>query len=116
MVYYENLLDVFFVGRRMVGMCQYPKDECPPEVLSGILGSHKTAAIGREVCQNFHYLPPGLLLEKDAVVREQKRTDWMSSQLLRARRAEDEILRLNRELEERVRARTAALEALNGDL
>lgn len=115
-VYYETLLDVFFVGKRMVGMCEYAREQCPPEVLSGILGSHKIAAVGQEVCQNFHYLPPGLLLEKDVVAREHKRTEWMTSQLLRARRAEEEILRLNRELEDRVRARTAALEAINRDL
>ena len=115
-VYYENLLDVFFVGKRMVGMCEYPRERCPAEVLSGILGAHKIAAVGTEVCQNFHYLPPGLLLEKDAAAREQKRAEWMTSQLLRARRAEDEILQLNRELEDRVRARTAALEAINRDL
>ncbi|TBR22233.1 hypothetical protein EPO15_08525, partial [bacterium] len=34
-VYYEALLDMFFIGKRMVGMCQYPKDRCPPEVLAG---------------------------------------------------------------------------------
>ncbi len=115
-VYYENLLDVFFVGKRMVGMCQYPRERCPDEVLSSILGAHKIAAIDQEVCQNFHYLPPGLLLEKDAAARARQRTEWMTSQLLRARRAEEEILRLNRNLEERVKTRTAALEEINREL
>ncbi|HYF01717.1 MAG TPA: MEDS domain-containing protein [Planctomycetota bacterium] len=115
-VYYEALLDVFFVGKRMVGMCQYPRARCPADVLSGILASHKIAAIDQDVCQNFHYLPPGLVLERDAAVREEKRVEWMTSQLLRARQAEDQILRLNGELEERVRARTAELEAANREL
>lgn len=115
-VYYETLLDVFFVGKRMVGMCQYPKAHCPAEVLSGILACHKIAAIDQEVCQNVHYLPAGLLLERDPVLREEKRIEWMTSQLLRLRRAEEHNLRLSSELEERVRARTAELETANRDL
>ena len=115
-VYYESLLDVFFLGKRMVGMCQYGKSRCPPEVVSGILGTHKIAAIDEEVCSNFHYVPAGLVHEKDEQVRQARRAEWMTSQLLRARRAEEEIFRLNAELDRRVRERTAELEAANRDL
>lgn len=89
-VYYEALLDVFFVGKRMVGLCQYPKDKCPPETLNGILNTHKIAAIDSDVCSNFHYVPPELLLEKDEKLRQSKRVQWMTSQLLRAKKAEQE--------------------------
>ncbi len=89
-IYYEAMLDIFFLGKKMVGMCQYPKGFCPPEVLGGILKTHKTAAIGREFCSNFHYNPPELLLEKDGRARDEKRVEWMTSQLLRARAAEAE--------------------------
>lgn len=110
-VYYEALLDVFFLGKKMVGMCQYPRGKCPPETLAGILSTHRIATIEGEPCSNFHYLPPDLLIEKNAGTREQKRVEWMTAQLLRARRAEDEILRLNSSLETRVAERTAELRA-----
>jgi len=107
---------VFFLGKRMVGLCEYPKSACPPEILSGILSTHRIAAIDRDVCSNFHYVPPDLLLEKDDRVRQGKRAEWMTSQLLRARKAEEEVFRLNAELEDRVARRTEELAAANKDL
>ena len=89
-VYYEALLDLFFIGKRMVGMCQYRKDDCPPETLRAILNTHKIAAIDSNICANFHYVPPELLIEKDADARERMRVEWMTSQLLRVKRAEEE--------------------------
>jgi signal transduction histidine kinase/CheY-like chemotaxis protein len=89
-VYYETLLDIFFLGKHMIGMCQYPKSLCPPHTISGILNTHRTAAIGTEICtNNVHYIPPTLLLEKDPVVRQEKRVEWMGSQLVRLKRAEE---------------------------
>jgi signal transduction histidine kinase len=115
-VYYETLLDVFFLGKRMVGLCEYPKSACPPEILSGILNTHRIAAIDRDVCSNFHYVPPDLLLEKNDRVRQGKRAEWMTAQLLRARKAEEEVLRLNADLENRVARRTEELAAANQEL
>lgn len=115
-LYYEALLDVFFLGKRMVGLCGYPKDLCPPGVLAGILNAHRIAAIDMDYCANFHYVQPDILLEKDPAVLQGKRVEWMTSQLLRARRAEEEVLRLNAELERRVADRTAKLEAANKEL
>jgi signal transduction histidine kinase len=116
-VYYETLLDVFFLGKRLVGMCQYPKSMCPPDVLSGILNTHRVAAIDLEICSNnFHYVPPQLLLENNPLVRHEKRVEWMTSQLLRATRAEEEILRLNADLERRVDTRTTELRAAYQDM
>lgn len=97
-VHYEALLDLFFAGKRMVGMCQYPQDRCPPETLKGILSTHKVAAVGRELCANPHYVPPGILIEKDDAARERKRIEWMTNQLVRVRRAEEERDRLHKEL------------------
>lgn len=89
-VYYETLLDLFFVGKRMIGLCEYPKEKCPPDTLRGILNTHKIAAIDSNICSNFHYVAPELLLEKDEKLREVKRVQWMTSQLLRAKKAEEE--------------------------
>ncbi|MGC4095695.1 MAG: MEDS domain-containing protein [Nitrospira sp.] len=108
-VYYETLLDVFFLGKKMVGMCQYPKHKCPPEVISGILTSHKIAALDQVICSNFHYVPAEVLFEKDTKARHEKRVEWMTSQLMRARLAEETIMQLNIDLERRVAERTAAL-------
>jgi signal transduction histidine kinase len=89
-VYYEALLDLFFLGKRMVGMCEYPRDRVPEEVLAGILDTHRTALFDRTVCHNSHYLPPELLIEKDTRAREAKRLEWVTSQLLRVRKAESD--------------------------
>jgi signal transduction histidine kinase len=106
-VHYEALLDIFFLGKRMVGLCCYPRQDSPPEVLSGILHTHRAAGIDGGFVDNFHYLPAGLLTEPDAGVRESLRADWMSSQLRRACRAEEERDRLRGQL-----AQTQKLEAI----
>ncbi len=97
-VYYEALLDVFFRNKRLVGMCQYPRHRCPPEVLAGVLNTHGTALLDQKVCDNFHYLPPELLIEMDPEVREKMRLEWMVSQLDRVRQAEREQTRLQDQL------------------
>lgn len=98
-VYYEALLDLFFAGKRMVGMCQYPKDRVPAETLRGVLGTHRLAAIGPTLCENSNYVPPGILVEKDEAARERKRVEWMTAQLVRVTRAESERDRLQQELQ-----------------
>ncbi|MGQ0701540.1 MAG: MEDS domain-containing protein [Gemmatimonadales bacterium] len=97
-VYYEALLDVFFLGKRMVGICQYPRDRCPPDVLSGILNTHRTAFLDSSIYANFHYTAPEVLLEKDEQVRQAKRVEWMTSQLRRVRESEAERQRLETQL------------------
>ncbi|MBI3566304.1 MAG: MEDS domain-containing protein [Elusimicrobia bacterium] len=97
-VYYEALLDLFFAGKRMVGMCQYPKDRVPAETLRGVLGTHRLAAIGPTLCENSNYVPPGILVEKDETARERKRVEWMTAQLVRVTQAEAERDRLQQEL------------------
>src|SRR5262249_36526083 len=97
-VTYEAMLDDFFSGKQLIGMCQYPREACPPGILSGILTTHKVAAIDSEFCANPHYLPPRLLLEKDLALREKRRAEWMTSQLVRVRRAEEQRDQLQAQL------------------
>ena len=97
-VHYEALLDLFFAGKRMVGMCQYPQDRCPSDTLLGILRTHRVAAVGTELCDNPHYVPPGILIEKDEGARERQRVEWLMSQLVRVRKAEEDRDRLQKEL------------------
>src|ERR1051326_337120 len=104
-VYYETLLDVFFIGKRMLGMCQYARGRFPTDVLEGLLSTHKIAAVDANVCANPHYVPPELLLEKNPEVRQKKRVEWMTSQLVRVRTAEaareralDELMKAHEQL------------------
>jgi signal transduction histidine kinase len=97
-VHYEALLDLFFLGKRMVGLCEYPQGACPPEVLEGILSTHKHAAVDREICVSHRYIPPELLLEKDEGRRQARRAEWMTAQMVRIRQAEDERDRLQAQL------------------
>jgi class 3 adenylate cyclase len=113
-VYYETLLDMFFIGKRMVGMCQYPRGKCPADVLGGILSTHKIAAIDAQVCPNPHYVPPDLLLEKNNEVRQRKRVEWMTSQLVRVNQAEaaqrsavDQVVRAHEQLKRMEKVREA---------
>jgi len=85
-------------------------------VLMGILNSHRIASLDSDLVGNFHYVQPDILLEKDPEVLQARRVEWMTAQLRRARKAEEEVLRLNAELEQRVADRTAKLEAANKEL
>jgi signal transduction histidine kinase/CheY-like chemotaxis protein len=100
-IYYENLLDIFSLGKKMLVICQYSREGCPPDILRGILGTHKLAALDESVGPNIHYVPPSLLLEKNPHVRERKRVDWMTEQLRLTRKAEQArekaVERLSRE-------------------
>jgi CheY-like chemotaxis protein len=78
---YESMLDRFFAGKRMIGLCQYPKADCPPEALSGVLQTHPIAAVEGVVRRNVHYLPPSVLLENNHDLREKKRAEWKLAQL-----------------------------------
>ena len=87
-VRYEALLDLFFNGKRMTGICQYPKENCPVEILNGILDVHPIVAIDASVGNNVHYVPAEILVEPDTEVRKKKRFQWLTSQILRLREAE----------------------------
>lgn len=97
-VHYEALLDLFVTDKRLIGMCQYPRYSCPSEVVAGILTTHRLASVDSDLCVNPHYVPPQLLLEKELVVREQKRAEWMTSQLRRMRQTEEERDKLQAQL------------------
>lgn len=87
-VYYETLLDMFFIGKKIVGLCEYPRGKCPPDTLEGIFSTHRVAAVDSHVGANPHYVPAELLLEKNSAIRREKRVDWMTNQLVRLRQAE----------------------------
>lgn len=113
LVYYETLLDMFFLGKRMVGMCQYSKEKFPAEVLTGVLRTHRLAGVESEFCHdNVHYEAPDLLLEKNPDERQKRRVKWMTSQLVRLREAEQAR---ERALEELLRDKQA-LERANLEL
>jgi CheY-like chemotaxis protein len=65
---YEELLDRFFIGKKMVGLCQYPKARCPVDLVESLLSSHRHIAVDSKVSRNDLYVAP------DAPRVEQRRS------------------------------------------
>jgi signal transduction histidine kinase len=121
---YEALLEDVFKERPLKGICQYHRKTVPSMAIQDALQSHRSAYIGSVLNRdNLFYIPPEVLLAKgDAAVRAQ-RADWMYRQISRILKAEAErdsafraLEEANRDLERRVRERTAELEAVNKEL
>ncbi|WP_437301763.1 MEDS domain-containing protein [Sorangium sp. So ce388] len=82
---YEARLNGAFEGRRIVGLCAYCLGQCRPESVLDAVRSHQFA-----------------------IIRRDRKWELIESSSLKA--AKQELRRLNEELEERVRQRTAELE------
>jgi signal transduction histidine kinase len=117
---YEARLELVFRDKPLSGICQYHRDTVPASAIRHALTAHRAAYLGRALNEdNLFYIPPELLL-KDGADRGDQLADWMWSQLSRLMRAEEqrdrslrELADLNRELERRVRERTADLESFS---
>jgi signal transduction histidine kinase len=104
LVTYEALGNHLFDANPFVAMCQYNRRRFDPRILRDMLRTHPLVLVGSQVCPNFYYERPDLVLNPDALA---EKVDWMIAQLARARQAEEEHLRL---IHERM-ARAAAEEA-----
>ena len=135
---YEALLEQVFREKPLQGICQYHRDTVPAQAVRDALLTHRSAYIGHVLNRdNLFYVPPELLLEsRDGSARD-KQGEWMCQQIIRILNAErkrdkalaalsdsearqrllaEELAEANRNLERRIRERTAQLEAVNKDL
>jgi len=55
---YESKLSAQIRGTRLHGICQYDLERFPPDVLRDVLEAHPLALLGRELHDNFYYVPP----------------------------------------------------------
>lgn len=130
---YEALLEKLFRTKPLKGVCQYNRRSVPAQAVKDALETHRSLYVNSAFnSNNLFYLPPEMHLEQ----REQQ-AEWMCQQILRVLEAENkrdkaldalmkseaeqrslsERLAINNEdLEKRVQARTAELEAVNKDL
>lgn len=135
---YEALLEKVFREKPLQGICQYHWDTIPAHAVRDALLTHRSAIIGDALNRdNLFYIPPELLLEGRDRSSRDKQGEWMCQQIVRImsaeskrdqalaalseseaqqRRLAEELAEMNRNLERRIRERTAQLEAANKDL
>ena len=124
LVEYEALLERVFHEKPFIGMCQYHRDVIPARTLRDAFITHRTTYIGDTLNrENFFYMPPEVLLETNDKASGLRQGEWMCQQITRVLKAElarDNALsaleEANRDLERRVKERTAELEMANRQL
>ncbi len=105
---YESKLNYFFPDNPCLAICQYSRQRFSPEVILDVIRTHPLVVYGGAVCQNFYYVPPDQFLGPNQVGREVER---LLTNVRDRERVENELRQARDELEERVRERTAELEA-----
>jgi PAS domain S-box-containing protein len=94
LIEYEQKLSTFFPGSKCLGLCQYDQRHFDSELLLSVLTSHPTAIVDMELYDNFYYIPPAELLNRD--LPEVTLDHWLQN-LVTRKRAEE----AQRESEER---------------
>lgn len=135
---YEALLEQVFRTKPLLGVCQYRRDVLPSRAVQDALMTHPNVFMGHDYTQeNLYFMPPEFFLQSGSADGRDAQGQWMCEQLMRTMRAEQkrdqamtslskseakqrklstDLARMNRELEQRVMERTAALEASNKEL
>ncbi len=96
LVEYEAKLNRFFPGRRALALCQYDRRRFDASVLLDVLRTHPLAAVGDELMDNPHYVPPEELLADPRPDRELDH--WIARM-----RERDQLIARLREGEDRYR-------------
>lgn len=121
---YEALLEKVFREKPLLGICQYHRDAIPAQTLKDALVTHRSTYIGDTLNRdNLFYMPPEVLLKSGDKSPSLKQGEWMCEQIVRVLKAEQArdkalsaLAELNRNLEQRVKERTAELEMANQQL
>lgn len=134
---YEARLEQVVREKPLRGICQYQRDIIPAQAVRDALATHRSTFIGDVLNHdNLFYIPPELLLEGDDSSAS-KQGEWLCQQILRVleaeqkrdqalqaaaesesqqRRLAQQLAEMNRNLEQRVKDRTAELEIANQHL
>jgi signal transduction histidine kinase len=123
LVEYEARLERLFRSKPLRGLCQYRRDILPARAIRDALVTHRSTYIGGSLNRdNLFYVPPELWLDGQGRFPEAQ-GEWMCQQIIRVLDAERKrdlalaaIEDLNRDLEVRIRDRTAELEIANQQL
>lgn len=101
LIEYEAKLNEFFQGSQCLAICQYDRRRFGPALLLEILTTHPLVVIGKEIVNNFFYVPPKDLLNSDPPAARLAR--WLDK-LVEGKRAEE---RLKREYAQRAETERA---------
>eukprot|EP01102_Stenamoeba_stenopodia_P001033 TRINITY_DN10927_c0_g1_i1.p1 TRINITY_DN10927_c0_g1~~TRINITY_DN10927_c0_g1_i1.p1 ORF type:complete len:674 (+),score=118.26 TRINITY_DN10927_c0_g1_i1:206-2227(+) len=97
LIEYEAKLNYFFTQQSDChAWCQYQKSVFPHQTLLSILQTHPTAVIGSETYENFYYIPPEELLDKDNI-HQATLKNWISN-LKTKKKMDSDLLHSNAEL------------------
>ncbi|MCE1252061.1 MAG: PAS domain S-box protein, partial [Anaerolineae bacterium] len=85
---YEEFIDQYFTTNQCIVLCQYQRHAFPPKLLIEALTTHPTLIIGREVVNNFYYIPSPQKAPENSL---QTRLDQWITNLLVAHKTEEEL-------------------------
>lgn len=83
MFLYESQLNSLLAQHRLVGFCQYARDDFTAELLLAAAETHPLLVYNTTVCDNFYYVPPQEYLKADA--SEAKLTRYLYNIITRER-------------------------------
>lgn len=80
---YESELNLLFAERRLIGLCQYARDDFKAELLVAAAETHPVLVYNKIACDNFYYVPPAEYLKDGA--SEMKLTRFLYNIVTRER-------------------------------
>ncbi|MBI5376916.1 MAG: MEDS domain-containing protein [Candidatus Schekmanbacteria bacterium] len=113
LIEYEAKLNYLLPKSDILAICQYNRKRFSPEIILDIIHTHPLVVYKEMVCRNFYYVPPDEFLNHAQTSLEVER---FLHNIKDREEVEEELLKLNTELEQRIKERTAELEERNIEL
>lgn len=110
---YESRLTHTLEQSNCFALCQYNRAVCSPDVILNVIRTHPIVIYGDTVCRNFYFVPAEEFLEPGSSAREVQR---LLTNIRDREHLKMELHKMNEELENRVRERTAELARVNQEL